>query len=325
MIEELIIKSEEDAWNALQLALANELDETALVVFEGWPVFKLTIEGKDFKGSIPTRVMPPILELQKEIHRIYCNARYNTDDTRRLRPDERELLELVVSIKPGSTKFITDLFKALNEIVKNSNMNGKEAVVLLVSVSAIVATTLGWKDWVGFKERQHGQEVTVRLSEEETRRLQLVTDALKAKPELNKNKEFISNFQSDLSRRLKPEDQIKINEEPVITGVRAAEIVPKPRIEAQEVRIDGEFFINEVKFPKSFGGKYRFSVTRVIDSMNIMVDASSDKLTADQITILKDGGFGLKKVIMQINARELRGRISSANLVSITWPESNSK
>lgn len=323
MIDELIIRNEEDAFNALQQALANELEETAIVVFEGWPVFKLTIEGKDFKGSIPTRVMPPIIDLQKEIHRIYCNARYNSDDTRKLKPDERELLELVVSIKPGSTKFITDLFKAMNEIVKNSNMNGKEAVILLVSISAIIATSIGWKDWVGLKEREHGQEVSVRLSEEETKRLKLVTEALTTQPELKKNKEHISSFQSDLSRKLKPEDQIKIDEQPVITSARAAEIVPRPRIPAQEIRIDGEFFINEVKFPKNFGGTYRFSVTRVIDDLNIMVDAAPDKLTQEQITVLKDGGFGLKRVLMQINAKELRGRISNANLVSITWPKLN--
>lgn len=59
----LVIRNEDQAWEALQSALAEEVSETTQVVFEGWPVFKLTISGADFNASIPTRIMPPILEL----------------------------------------------------------------------------------------------------------------------------------------------------------------------------------------------------------------------------------------------------------------------
>lgn len=325
MIEELIIKSEDDAWETLQKALANEINDTAQIVFEGWPVFNLTIEGKDFKGSIPTRIMPPILELQKEIHRIYCKAKYNTEDTRKLKPEEREILELIVSIKPGSTKFITKLCEALNEIIKNSNMNGKEAALLLIGISAIIATNLGWKDWVMSKEREHGQDVSVRLSEQETKRLEIVTQALTNSAELKNSKKFISSFKNDLSKKLKPSDQIKVNEIPVINGVRASEITKAPKQVAVELRLDGEFVINDVKFPKVYGDEYRFSVTRVLDDKSLSVDVSPDKLTDDQIIILKDSSFSVKKVTMQINAKELRGRISSAKLVSIKWPDVVSK
>lgn len=321
MVEEVIIRNEDEAWESLQLALADRISETASIVFEGWPVFKLTIEGKDFKGTIPTRIMPPILDLQREIYRIYCNAKYSSTDVRKLKAEERELLELVVSIKPGSTKFITELFKALNEIIKSSNMNGRQAVIVLVSVSTLIAAEVGWKDWLTYKEKEHGQEVTVQLSEQETQRLELVTQALTRAPDLERNKEFISDFKNDLSKRLKPEDQIKIGEQPVITGARAAEIVPAVKPEAEEVRIDGEFIIKEVKFPKKFGGKYRFAVTRVFDQKSFMVDATPDKLSEDQITILKDGGFGVKRVLMQINAKELRGQVSAAKLVLIKWPD----
>ncbi len=321
MIEEIVIRNENDAWDILQKALADEITETALITFEGWPVFKLTIKGKDFMGSIPTRIMPPILDLQKEIHRIYCKVKYNSEDTRKLKQHERELLELVVSIKPGSTKFLTELFKALNEIIKSSNMTGKEAIVLLVGVSTIIATTIGWKDWVSSRERTHGMDVSVRLSEQETERVEIITEALTTSSELRQNKQFISEFKSDLSKSLKPEDQIKVDQEPIITGTRAAEITPTPRKVAEEVRLDGEFLVTGVKFPKKPGGEYRFAVTRMIDDKKFSVNVSPSKLTTEQITIIKDGSFGVRKMVMEINAKELRGRISAANLVSIKWPE----
>lgn len=324
MIEQVIIKSEDDAFAALQKALAQELDENTQVVFEGWPVFRLTISGEDFDSSMPTRIMPPILDLQKEVYRIYCKARYNTEDTRRLTQDERELLELVVTVERGSSAFITELANSLNEIIKNSNMSGDQALILLVSVSALLAASFGWKEWLRTREREHGQNITVQMSEQETRRLELVTEAMRQKPELVENKESIDRFRSDLSKKLKPDNQITVDNQPVITGVRAAEIVPEPRAAAEDLRIDGEFVINEVKFPRVFGGKYRFSVTRVIDQKQMMVDALPSVLTDEQIGVLKEGGFGVRPVLMEINAKSLRGNISSASLVSIRWPEADS-
>jgi hypothetical protein len=322
-IEEIIISNEDDAFSLLQTALANKITDTAKVTFKGWPIFNLTIEGKDFNSSIPTRIMPPILDLQKEIHRIYCKAKYNSEDTRKLTDEERELLELVVTINPGSTKFFTDLFNALNEIVKNSNMNGPQVLSLLIAISFILATSIGWKDWLSAKEREHGQDISVRLSEQETERLKLVTEVLSRTPELQQNKEAISNFQSSISKRLKPSDQIKINDEPIINGTRAAEIVPAPKETSKGIRLDGDYRINEVKFPTKFGGEYRFSVTRLTDEKTFMVDAAPDVLKPEHIEILKEGSFSIKYVSMQINAREHRGHITDANIVYIDWPSKN--
>lgn len=323
LIEEIIIGNEDEAFSLLQKALGNEITDTTKITFKGWPIFNLTIEGKDFNSSIPTRIMPPILDLQKEIHRIYCKAKYNSEDTRKLTDEERELLELVVTIKPGSTKFFTDLFNALNEIVKNSNMNSTQVLSLLIAISFTLATSIGWKDWLSAKEREHGQDISVRLSEQETERLKLVTEVLSRTPELQQNKESISNFQSAISKRLRPSDQIKINDEPIINGARAAEIVPAPKEISKEIRLDGDYRINEVKFPTKFGGEYRFSVTRLTDEKTFMVDAAPDVLQPEHIEILKEGSFSIKYVSMQINAREHRGHITDANIVYINWPSKN--
>lgn len=197
LIKKIEIKSEEDAWRSLQMALANEIGEFDLIEFSGWPVFKLTIEGKDFNGTIPTRIMPPILELQREIHRIYCKAKYNTENTKLLKPDERDFLELIVQIKPGSTKFVTELFKALNEIIKNSHMTGAQATILLVSIAAMLTASIGWKDWLANRERAHGQEVTVQMSKQETERLKLVTEALSRIPELRETSSQLMSSRVD--------------------------------------------------------------------------------------------------------------------------------
>jgi len=317
MIEEVLVRSEDEAWELLQKALANEISETAQVTFSGWPVFNLTIEGTDFNGSIPTRIMPPILDLQKEIHRIYCKARYNTEDIKKLKREEKEFLELVVSIKPGSTKFITNLFKALNEVIKNSQMNGSQVLILLISISMLITSSIAWKDWLSSKEREHAIDAPTKLLIADAERIKLITDATTIMPEIKQNRKAIDNLKNNISRKLKPTDQILIDEEPIINGTRAAEIVPSPKEATKDVRMDGKYSINEVKFPSKYGGDYRFSVTCLSDDKSFMVDVSPNALTEEQFTFLKDGSFEIKHVHMRINAKQHRDNITSARLVSI--------
>lgn len=320
-MDSLVIQTDDDAWKALTKALANEIGDTVNVIFEGWPVFKITLEGEDFHSTMPTRIMPPILELQKEIHRIYCRAKYNDESTRKLTDEDRKALELVVEVKAGSSEYITKIGKALNEIIKNSNMTGPQVVVMLVTISGIIAGEFAWKDWVQFREREHQMDLSVRMSEEETKRLELVTKAMQRDPEIQKTRDAIDELRSDLAKKLQPGDKLKINAQPIVTGSRAAQITSTPRISSEETRVDGEFVINEVKFPKMYGEAYRFNVTRLIDNKTLTVNVSPSKITDQQLAILKDGGFGIRKVIMEINAKDSRGNLSNANLVSIKWPE----
>jgi len=200
-------------------------------------------------------------------------------------------------------------------------MTGAQVLTLLITISVLLATSIGWKDWLSAKEREHGQEITTQLSKQETERLKLVTEALTKMPELHHNKEAIMNFQSNLSNKLKPTDQIKVDGESIINGERAAQIVSPPKESSKEIRLDGKYAINQVKFPHKYGGEYRFSVTRLSDDSTFMVDVAPDILTDDQIAILKDSAFGIKHVIMSINAKENRGQITNAKMVSIEWPK----
>lgn len=319
--EVLVIKSEEQAWAALQEALAGKVTVDTRVTFEGWPVFKLHIQGEDFNGSIPTRIMPPILDLQKEIHRIYCRAKYSSDSVHSLKQSEREQLELIVTVEKGSTNFIADLAGPLNDILEGSNMDGQQTLIFLTAVGLLTAGVIGWKSWLKTREEEHGQQTTVALSVQETERLKIVTDAINQQPVLRKTSDALDLFRGDISKRLKDSDQLSITGESIIDGVRAAEIVPTPRVAPVEARLDGKFEINEVKFPKNFGGSYRFAVTNVSNQESFLLDASASLLSSEQISILKNNSFNIKPVYMEINVkRNSSGTVIDANLVSI-WLE----
>src|SRR6185312_2546185 len=101
----IVVRSEGDAWKWLKRALANSIptDSPVNLRFDGWPSLDLRFKGHDFDSSIPTRIMPPLLEAQKEIHRLYSQLRYGEQNLRRLTSEERERLELVVKVEKGSS------------------------------------------------------------------------------------------------------------------------------------------------------------------------------------------------------------------------------
>ena len=96
---DIVIRNEDDAVAVLeQLVSGLALGPGVRLVLDGWPVFVIKIEGKDFHGTVPTRIMPSLLTLQAEIHRLYCVLRYGQDNLRKLTQEDRDRLEIVVRL-----------------------------------------------------------------------------------------------------------------------------------------------------------------------------------------------------------------------------------
>lgn len=324
-VDVIRIEDEKGAYEALAQALNNRLPENCTVEFSGWPVFSLKLEGADFHGTIPTRVMPPILELQKELNRIYCQAKYNTTNTNKLTAEEREMLELVVKVNEGCSEYVSALFDKINDIIKATDMSGRQVVVLFVGLGALLTADSMWENWVASKEREHALETNLEITKEHTRQMQLVAEAAKQEPLVKATSQSMDVVRSKLANSLQDGDNLRVGNTPIITGQRAKQIVPKPKVEPNEVRLDGIYTMLEVKFPKEYGDSYRFLVQPETEGERFYVNAAPSKLDDAQVRILADGGFGSKPVYMQINARRLRGEITRAEAVKISWPEDKAK
>lgn len=316
-MEQMVVKNEAQAWQLLEEALLQHDSFGIQLRFDAWPTFKITLEGEDFHGTIPTRVMPPILELQKNIHRAYCKAKYNTDDTRNLKEDEREALELIVEIHEGCTDFIVDLAKVLNEIAETTSMNGTDMVLLLLGAGVLWTSRIAWKDWLIAQENKHQQCTTVSLSEEETKRVELLQKTTEKVAEVAETAIQMNEFRSSMVKRMKNKDVLHSDDEEIINGAHAKVVASEPREVAKEVRLDGDYRIDEVKFPKEFGGEYRFLITSIDNQRSFYVVAAPAVLNEQQIQALQDSSFKVRTARMQINGKELRGNINRADLVGI--------
>lgn len=95
-MQTVVIRSEEDALAHLRKILDhNDQQDEALLKLEGWPVVSIKIQGEDFYGTVPTRIMPPLLELQNEVNRLFCVIKYGEDNLRKLTQADKKKTELI--------------------------------------------------------------------------------------------------------------------------------------------------------------------------------------------------------------------------------------
>ncbi|MBL3601608.1 MAG: hypothetical protein JMN25_17380 [gamma proteobacterium endosymbiont of Lamellibrachia anaximandri] len=263
--------------------------------------------------------MPPILDLQRELHKAHCVLRYGTDNLRKLTQEDRDRLEIVVKIEEGSSVFTAEFWKELNETVKlaMNDMESKHKLILIISLALAVSAPVSWKLWLSTQERMKELEVSVQLEELENERIKLLTRAQKSYADVKKVTEGVDGFRNHTLQRLHPEDQFHMMEgdkaRVSIDGGRATKVTQTQREKSVEIRLDGEFLIEEVRSGGIRG--FRVKVKRVTDNKEITVSIPDGTLTREQLDTLKNNEWAKRPVLMKINAKNLQGRITGAVLV----------
>jgi hypothetical protein len=315
---DIVIKSEDDAWAWLKKALENQLpeDEPVKLRFDGWPSLDLKFKGQDFNQSVPTRIMPSLMEAQKEIHRVFVTLRYGENNLRRLRFDDREALELNVKVEKGSSEYITNLSEILNKIFESavSKMSSRDILIALLSVATMWGSNAAWKNWLAHKESVAEIESRVQMSQLEKEKIALLVRSQEEVPETKAFAEGVDEFRNDSLHAMKPADVFELpNTDFTVDGHTAREITTPPREQAVEDRIDDSFVIQSVSSGEASG--FRVRVKRVSDGQIINVTIADEALDAEQRQILQHGEWAKLPIKMELNVRRLRGEITAARLV----------
>ncbi len=316
---DIVIRNEAEAWEWLNRGLEGEIDtdEPINIRFDGWPTLDLKFTGHDFDQSVPTRVMPPLLDAQREIHRLYCQLAYGQQNLRKLTNEDRDRLELNIRVEKGSSDYSTNLSDVLNEAIKSavSNMDSVHILIASLSVGLMWASNVAWKNWLQKKERDKEVESRIRMSELEKEKLEILSKSQREIHYIKDLSKGVDDFRNDSLHKMKPNDTFSVPDSEIdVDGRYAAEITHKPREKSVEKRIDGEFTILSVISGDTKG--FRLKVKRVLDDTSIHVTIPPGTLSSEQKNILKDNEWAKKPVLLEINAKELRGQITSATLVS---------
>ena len=331
---EVVIKSEEDAWLWLELAKNGDIDDTDFysLKFDGWPSFQMRYTGNDFSQSVPTRIMPSLLTAQNEINKAYALVKYGSANPKKLNKKDRDEIELNVTVKNGSSSYDINLQEVLNEFVKTAtaNMTPTNAIIIAIVLGIAWAAPAAWKHWLEHKskEKESNDRVklseiesakSVKLSEIEKQKMQLIADVKVSMPQVQLIQDGADHYKNESLRKLKPDDNFNLpNADFSIAGHTANRITTTPREESTEIRIDGEFSIVGVDSGEVNG--FKLHVKRILDGKNIRVLADDEVITKEVRATLQRSEWHKSKVILEINARMLRGEITAAHLISARLP-----
>lgn len=319
------IASEADAFALLEQLVAGLAIEEAQVAFSGWPRFEIRIQGRDYAGTIPTRVMPTLLELQRQIHRVYASTVYG-DPSRRLTQADRERLELVVRVEAGSSVFETLLdgafWRTLQEAVAKMSPTQVTAVLLVAGIA--VTSTIGWALWLNnrYAEKQLAQ--TVELSRIEREKMEILAEALRRFPQAAPVAQAMDPVRDELVRRLHPGDTLGVpasdpadtQAQPVsLDADTARQITRAPRELAQERLVVDRFLLLAADFSKP--GVVRVELRRMSDGYSFRADVPAGVLTNDQERALRDKSWERQELTLQVLANELRDRYTGAKVIAV--------
>jgi len=241
MANALTIKSDKDL-----AALLENIDNPSYL--EGNPlklggtIIKLKLEGENFESSLPGSLIIGLAKYQEKIYTAYLASKYGVGTRHKITPEEAKLLEIKVTVKPGSTEVLIKLLidKAW-EIL--GNMPSDQIASTLVSIAMIAAVayclkglgSVGLKEIFKTKRRSLAEKRALSKDEVEKKKLEILESSVNAAIEgmkavsagiiqANPNRVAINGKTVPIadiksaSEGLEPEKIEAIEEQGVITG-----------------------------------------------------------------------------------------------------------
>lgn len=310
----ITIRSAEDAWEWFSRASDpnSYIPDNPVLKFEGWPSFEVAFNGKDWHGSVPSRVMSPLLEIQRDLHRSYANLCYGMPNLRKLKDEDREQLEIVVQVEKGSSQykapFDTQLTKLARDALKN--MDSRHKMIMVLGIALVWGATDINKAWVAQRQDETQAEKTVELSHEETERLKVFAAATKQVPALKDVKHDYEASQNRLLKTVKPGDSVR-SSGVHLSGPEAIAITHEETARSEEIRISGAFRV--LSNNTTNGAGFRIKVSRVSDGMTFSADVPLALPDEDKNMIQRaEWSKGAVAVNLDLTASMLRGKVINA-------------
>ncbi|TOQ83118.1 hypothetical protein CGG88_03005, partial [Vibrio parahaemolyticus] len=184
MTQVLVIKSEKEFLNYAHGVLVNG-EEEQTIKFDGWPTVILDIKGNRYHSSLPTKLMEGLVSFQQEVDKAYTCLQYNTSNRQKLTNADKDILELVFTIKEGSTEassggsdWVNGLLDKLDVVFKG--MSGRQKTALL---ALLVLSVTGAYVGVSFLDGQNQVAIekqksiaSVEVEKERTEQLKTLTE-----------------------------------------------------------------------------------------------------------------------------------------------------
>lgn len=311
---EVVIDSEAAAWEALRKASSEGFPDAVRLRFRGWPVFSIDYKGRDWHSTVPTRVMPSLLDVQKDINRAFAHMQYGELNLRRLREEDRDELEVVVKVKKGSSAFDADLWLQFTKMAEAAvgRMTGTEIAITVISAALVLVSPVMFKAWL--KSRQDAKELDTRvqLSKEETERLKVFASGARQVPAVSSIKDEAEATNNALLKATRPGDTVTIGSTEVSAEV-AQRVVQSEREQSRSIEMSGAFAVLGNRTDKGMG--FRISVRDHHTGEIVNADVGKN-LPWEQKELIRDAEWTKSLVMLVIHADRLGESIVRAEVIS---------
>jgi len=329
----LTISSESQAFEVIESYLSGlELPEG--VSFEGWPSLKFRLTGEKFHGSLTPTVMKGFVDMQAQINKAFAKLKYGIPDPRKLSDEDKESIEIQVNVEEGSSLVEVNMDGFLGQVIQSvvHKVTPQDLVFISVSVALIWGGTTIMKTFLnnrkdirkdevkGESERAHLDAMKF-MSEQETKRAELLTRAISQNEQLKSMDKYSHNAKADLLKSLSAADTTEFSDV-VLDRDDLKELTTNARRRFRDIRIDGVYKIEKVDStnPDSFRVQIREVKTEKRIScvvQDVFLEASENK------KCLQQAEWNRSSVHLTINAKELDGEISSAVILYVNPVEIN--
>ncbi|EKN3571834.1 TPA: hypothetical protein ROU78_004550 [Yersinia enterocolitica] len=325
--QEVVINSEDEAFAFIEQYVSGySLPEN--VSFGDWPNLKFKLTGKKFNKSLTPSVMKGFIEMQAQINKSYALVKYGVPDPRKLSKEEKEALEIEVTVEQGSSLIEVNIDGFLTKITHElvGKMNPQDIVVTVLGIALIWGGTTLFKKFLDNRKEARLAEIkkesdkehlnTIQfMSAQETQRLEILGKLITERPQLDNMErlsydaktEMVKSFATAKTAQI---DNIELDSE------MSRELVTNARRKSIELRMDGMYRIEEVNStdPESFKVKVR-NIQNDQRINCVVQDVFLD--AADNKRALQQAEWDRKPVHLSINAKHIDGEIKSAIILYV--------
>ncbi|MDP3438123.1 MAG: hypothetical protein Q8R95_00825, partial [Azonexus sp.] len=318
---DLLVSNDEQAFALLEKAFNNELGyKPYKVKFNNWPVLKIKLEGDGYDGTITADMAAGLVEFQHAMNRSYARLVHNSANARVLSSDEREALKFKAKVEKGSAIYEINLGPWAEQLVMGAinKMNPEHLVMTTVGLAIVAAGTLTAKWYLSHRseDKKVESELQTRIvmSQEETRRHEILVKALTQKPVIDFARQDFDVARTGLLKGVGDAEKLTLSGIE-ISNEAAHAIARAKRMESKEIQINGNYKILRVDWQQE--DEVRLKVLNIESSLEFMASCTDKSLEKDQISLLQDAEWSRSTVYLSINATELRGEITTATIVNV--------
>ena len=320
------IQSEEQAFELLRRALNEEFaNSNVRLDFDGWPSVTITLRGEEYSSTITAPMAEGLVDLQRAMYRAYARLVKGAASANVLTNEERSSIQFKAKVDEGSSLITVDPSSFAETVGQATvgKMNSTELMVTILSLAAMAGSALAFRWYL--KARSEDKKVEqatkerIALSDRETQRLEILATALAGRPKLQHVADDFDDARTGILKGVADAESMEV-QGVTLTNFDARSIAATPRQKAQEVRLDGVYYIHRIDWSKPDEARLTL-IGQGRVAREFAATLNTTDLTAARKTILQAAEWGRQPLKLNINGTELRGEITTAHIVGVAWPE----